>query len=276
MIITLSNLECSPPFPRFGGKGSAANWYRAQLPPHLTYVEPFCGSAALLFAKPRSTVEVINDLDGDIYNFFCVLRDPIRSLTLADLVQKTPYSREEFERCRELRFMAVDPVEKARIFFVLCRQSFGSLVGQTWAYGRKSMKSFHSSLADFEPLCRRLQQVQVENRPAVDVIQQFDTPRTMFFVDPPYPHSTRVRVNGYDHEMKDQDHMDLLGQLLKVEGKVMLCGYPCPLYDTTLSHWRRVERPYKCSTGGIEDGNAQRPLKIEVIWMNYSAPTTGN
>jgi len=87
MIIKLSNNVLPPPFSRYGGKGATVNWYRNLLPPNHTYVEPFCGSAALLFAKSRSKVEVINDLDRDIYNFFVVLRDPAQSAALTELLQ---------------------------------------------------------------------------------------------------------------------------------------------------------------------------------------------
>jgi hypothetical protein len=89
MIIKLNNERNSPPFPRYGGKATTAAWYRNLIPRHHTFVEAFCGSAALLFSKVRSKVEVLNDRDDYVCNFFTVLRDPTQSLVLTEkLAQK--------------------------------------------------------------------------------------------------------------------------------------------------------------------------------------------
>lgn len=270
MLITLHNEQMAPPFSYFGGKGNQAQRYLGHLPPHHTYVEPCCGSAALLFGKPRSKVEVINDLDGDICNLFEVLRDPQRAEILADLVQKTPYSRSEYERCRNLLVETTDPVERARLYFVLIRQSFGSMIGQSWAYGRTSMKSFHGALAMFEPVCQRLQQVQIENLPALTVIEKYDSIRTCFFIDPPYLPEVRVRKQGYSHEMTTEQHVELLDRLKRVKGKVLLCGYPSDLYDQTLEGWRKAEKPVAVCTGDVQ--RSERPRRTEVLWMNFPDP----
>lgn len=269
MIIKLNNDQSAPPFSRYGGKGSAAKWYLSYLPPHHTYVEPYCGSAALLFAKSRSKVEAINDLDSDIVNFFCVLRDRAQCATLFKLLKLTPYSREEFDRCKLDWENIVDPIERARNFYVRSRQSFGSVVGESWAYGKVSMKSFHNSLALFEPLCRRLEQVQIDHLPALDVINRYDSARTCFFADPPYLPETRVRQKGYQHEMTIDDHRLLLDQLKTVKGKVLLCGYPSTLYDDVLSGWRTAERVVAVATGAVD---GCQPRRTEKIWMNFEDP----
>jgi DNA adenine methylase len=274
MRLKLFNEQMPPPFPRLGGKGATAGWYRDLLPPHRTYVEAYCGSAALLFSKPRSKVEVINDLDSDLFNFFLTVRDPEKCAALADAVEKTPYSRNEFARCKELEATVTEPVERARIFFVLSRQAFGSVTGITWAYGRSSMKSFHQAISLFEPVCQRLQRVQIENLPALTVIDKYDTFRTVFFIDPPYLPSTRIRQTGYRYEMDEEDHRELLARLTTIKGKVMLCGYPSELYDEMLPGWRKVERAERCRTGGLRDGQAERPDRIEAVWMNYRDPGT--
>ena len=84
-----------PPIAYYGGKSRLAAWIAGMLPPHRVYVEPFAGSAAVLFAKPRSTHEILNDVDGHIVHFFRVLRDRREELEEACLL--TPYAREEFE-----------------------------------------------------------------------------------------------------------------------------------------------------------------------------------
>ncbi len=269
MMLKLHNDESSPPFSRFGGKGSSVKWYRSFLPPHHTYVEPFCGSAALLFGKPRSKVEVINDLDADIYNLFVVLRDPKKCAALTELLRKTLYSRQEFDECKRNWDVVTDEVERARIFCVLSRQSFGSVVGESWAYGLVSVKAFHSNLSMFEPFCRRLEQVQIEHLPAFDVISRYDSARSCLFIDPPYLPETRVRQKGYHHEMTVEDHRGLLDQLKTVKGKVMLCGYPSKLYDETLSGWRTAEREVALATGAVDEARHRR---IEKLWMNFDDP----
>jgi DNA adenine methylase len=162
-----------------------------------------------------------------------------------------------------------DPVERARVFYVLTRQSFGSLVGESWAYGLVSMKSFHNSLSMFDPICRRLEQVQIENRPALDVIDCYDSARTCFFVDPPYLPETRVRLSGYHHEMTADEHSELLRLLKTVRGKVVLCGYPSEVYDDELHGWRSVERNVAVATGTVDQ---VRPRRIEKVWMNFDDP----
>ena len=271
MATYLYNDECLAPFSRYGGKGATAKWYRSLLPPHRTYVEPYCGSAALLFSKERSKVEVINDRESDIVNFFTVLRE--QSTELERLINHTPISREEFERYEQLDRTSLPPMERARIFYVRIQQSFASL-GDSWAYGRKSVKSFHSSLQRFGAITERLQQVQIEHLDGVAVIKKYDSPHTLFFVDPPYEHEGRVRRKGYHHEMDQKAHEELLETLLTVRGKVLLCGYPNGLYESRLNieGWRRIERNDKCKTGGLTNGEANRPNKVEVVWMNYSDP----
>lgn len=269
MAVYLYNDECSAPFARYGGKAATATWYRRLLPPHRTYVEPYCGSAALLFSKERSKVEVINDLDSEIINFFTVLRE--QSTALEELIAKTPMSREEFSKYEQMDRTELPPLEKARVFYVLIRQSFASL-SESFAYGRKSVKSFHSSLEKFGAITQRLQQVQIEHLEGVEVIKKYDTPNTVFFVDPPYEHEGRVRRKGYNHEMDRNAHEKLLDLLLQVKGKVLLCGYPNELYDSRLKGWRRVERNYRCVTGGLTNGEADRPSKVEVAWLNYADP----
>lgn len=269
LILKVSNDQLAAPFPRYGGKGRSAPWYLGLLPPHHTYVEPYGGSGAILLAKPPSPVEVLNDLDGDIWNFFCVLRDPALSEQLVAVLEKTPNSRREFQVCQERQAETTDAVERARIFFVLTRQAFGSITGETWAYGRSHAKSFHGPLAQFEPLCRRLQRVQLENLPAVELIARYDSLRTLFVLDPPYLLETRVRQRGYRHEMSEPDHVALLDVLQRVKGKVLLCGYDSQLYNDHLRAWRRVERSELCRTGAI---SAPRPQRTEIVWMNYEDP----
>jgi DNA adenine methylase len=106
----------------------------------------------------------------------------------------------------------------------------------------------------------RLRRVTIENAPALDVIQGHDSPGTLFYVDPPYPHSTR-RANRYEHEMTEADHRALADVLHTAEGMVVLSGYRNPLYETLFGAWKRLE---KATT---TQGNGRA---TECLWLSPS------
>src|SRR5271168_1781847 len=114
----------------FGSKTKLAPQIVRHFPPHLTYVEPFGGSAAVLFAKEPAKVEVYNDIDGELVNFFRVLRHPQLCGKLRVVAENTLYARSEFELAKQ---KCADPVEAARRFLVRHRMSFGGN-GENWCY----------------------------------------------------------------------------------------------------------------------------------------------
>lgn len=241
-------------------------------PPHQTYVEPFGGAAGVLLQKPRAYAEIYNDLDGDVSNFFRVLRNPLQRAMLIEAVTLTPYSRAEFEQSWE---PAEDPIERARRLAIRAQMGFGSAgatKGQTgfridsrreygtaqqlWAY-------YPDQLAD---VGQRLAGVLIENAPAIDVMRQHDSAQTLHFVDPPYLHETRVRGAQYGryyrHEMSDEDHQALLTVLLDLDGFVVLSGYPSDLYDQALAGWEQH------STGSRISAGRGGAVRMECVWLN--------
>uniref|UniRef100_UPI00366F3834 DNA adenine methylase n=1 Tax=Bacillus cereus TaxID=1396 RepID=UPI00366F3834 len=183
-----------PPFPYYGAKARIAQWIVGLMPrDHRVYVEPFAGSAAVLFARQRPAAhEVLNDLDGNVTTFFRVLRDReselIRALTL------TPYSRQEY-RAAALTGQDLDDVERARRFFVRTSQSFnaaGAANGKraSWSNGMRRGSSQALTVADLVDrlfaAAERLRRVVIENRPAVEIIHAYDAPDTVLYCDPPY------------------------------------------------------------------------------------------
>src|SRR3954468_785325 len=121
------------PFAWYGGKSRLAPAIVKLLPAHRTYVEAFGGAAAVLCAKPRAVLEVYNDIDGGLVTFFRVLRD--RPDELARALRETPYSREEFARCWATWASIEDDLERARRWYVRCRQAFaGSAATVGWGY----------------------------------------------------------------------------------------------------------------------------------------------
>lgn len=254
-----------------GGKFRLAPWIIDHFPAHRVYTEPFGGAGSVLLRKPRAElVEVYNDLDGEIVSLFKVLRDPVRSRQLAIALQFTPFAREEFQ----LGYVPCDDaVEQARR--TICRAFMG--FGSDTASGAKSgfrangnrqtnhpardWANYPAAVATF---CQRLQGVVIENRDAIELMLQHDSPQTLHYCDPPYVHATRsshaVRTgNGYRHELNDQDHRALAGALSEMQGMVIVSGYHSPLYDELYAGWPRSER------ATLADGALKR---TEVLWLN--------
>lgn len=262
----------APPLPEiaafnwFGSKSRAARRLLAMFPEHTHYCEPYAGAATVLMAKPRRFMEAICDLDGEVVNFFTVLRDhPSDILRALDL---TPYSRDEFLLAFD---PTCDPLERARRFAVRCQQGAHSKSGSqksgTWRSMLKSRPySFARDWAVYpdrlQPIVERLQGVAIDNRPALDVLRRYDSERTLFYVDPPYMHETRISTAAYSHEMSVSDHLEMLIALLQVQGMVVLSGYASDTYDDALRRWTRHE------FGVVSTHGKQR---TEVVWLNQAA-----
>ncbi|AMG45508.1 DNA methyltransferase [Achromobacter xylosoxidans] len=255
-----------------GGKWRLAPWIIQHLPPHRCYVEPFGGAAGVLLQKARAYAEVYNDLDGDIVNLFRVLRDPEGSSRLIALISLTPYARDEFDGAYEPH---PDPVERARRTIIRASMGFGSAGATKGTTGfridtRRRYGTAQQLWAEYPdtlgPVIRRLAGVMIENRPALEVIKQHDAPDTLFFVDPPYIHETRYAGakygRYYEHEMSDQDHQELLGQLHAVRGMVALSGYPSALYQDALSDWATTTTTARISAA------RGTGVRTECLWLN--------
>lgn len=253
-----------------GGKFRLAPWIMQFFPPHGCYVEPFGGAAGVLLQKPRVYAEVYNDLDGEVVNFFRVLRDPGLRADLIEACRLTPYAREEFDGAY---LPTDDPLERARRVCIRAAMGFGSAGATKASTGfrtdtrRKYGTAQHNWAAYPEALASigaRFAGVLIENRPAIEVMQAHDGPDTLMFVDPPYVHGTRHMRNkgGYRHEMTDDDHYQLLETLKAVDGMVVLCGYATVLYDDALRDWRRHSIEARIS------GGRGTSLRTEVVWIN--------
>lgn len=255
-----------------GAKFRLASWVMQFFPPHRCYVEPFGGAAGVLLQKPRAYAEVYNDLDGDIVNFFSVLRDDALRPRLIEACAMTPYARDEFDLAWE---PTDDLVERARRLAIRAQMGFGSAGATKGKTGfridtRRRYGTAQQLWAEYpeaiEAAGRRLTGVMIENRPALEVIQQHDAADALFFVDPPYLHSTRVLAAGktgyYRHEMTDQQHEELIDCLLELEGCVVLTGYDSALYAERLRGWMKHSTSARISAGR---GTA---LRTENAWLN--------
>ena len=264
------------PIAWYGGKAYYAEWLIERFPEHRVYVEPFGGAANVLLRKPRSEVEVYNDVDDRVVNLFRVIRDPEQFERLRMLLDLTPYARGEFADLLELP-PTDDPVEKARRFFAICRQARGGMgmskLSKTcWAYSRRTRREmaepvskYLSAIDGLEDVAARLRTVMIESRAAIELIPRYDGEDSFFYLDPPYMPETRHgnKAATYAHEMTVDDHASLLDALLQIKGKAMLSGYAASLYDDKLKAWRREELKTKAHMANSGED------RTEVIWFNY-------
>lgn len=242
-----------------------APWILEHLPAHRIYVEPYAGGASVLLRKPRVHAEIYNDLDGEITNLFRVLRSTTEGRELVRQVRYTPFARREYEQAFQ---PAGDSIEQARRTLIKAAMGFGSnSIHKRTGFRSGFTRNGQVPAGDWsrlppalEQIIERLRGVIIEERPAAHVIQQYDTPQTLHYVDPPYPHSTRGDDSRYRCEMTDDEHRELGGVLRSVRGMVVISGYACDLYDVELyPDWRRIER----STHA--DGGRDR---TEVLWLS--------
>lgn len=254
-----------------GAKHVLAPWVIGHFPWHRCYVEPFGGSAAVLMAKDRSHAEVYNDIDDEVVNVFRILRDPYLAGKLTQLLELTPFSRTEFKASYE---ETGDPIEQARRTLLRAMAGFGSASvckahktgfrSNSTRSGTTPAHDWRNYPARIPEFVDRLRGVVIENKDAIEVMQQHDGGSTLHYVDPPYAWSTRRAGSGtwsdsYRHEMTDPQHLELLRSLKKLTGMVVLSGYRCEMYDESLGDWTRFDR------AAHADGARDR---VESLWLN--------
>lgn len=256
----------------YGGKFNHLNWLLPLLPKCHHYCEPFGGSAAVLLNREPSPVETYNDIDGELVNFFRVLRDHTDELVKA--IALTPFSREEFYRAIHTNGEPLSDVERARRFFIRARQARTGLA-QTASLGRWAnckntsragmagvVSRWLGSIDDLPHITLRLLRVQIENRPALDVIKLYDGPDTLFYCDPPYVHTSRGDTRAYSYEMDEEGHRELADIVRRCKGKVAVSGYQCELMHELYKDWR-------CYQAFPKNCHSVKELRTEALWMNY-------
>lgn len=256
-----------------GSKWAIAQWIVSHFPEgyeKMVYLEPFAGSAAVFFTKNPGAVETINDLDGDIVNLFQVLRE--QPGALSRVIELTPFSREEYDRAFE---PCVEPLEKARRFMVKTNQAIGAKRdGKCGWHDHKSEKVggtacyWHGIPGALGIAAERLRGsatnlVQIEHMDALRLMERYDKPEVLMYLDPPYVMGTRRSGRLYRHEMDDATHKRMLEIAVNSQAKIILSGYTCELYDNALKGWRKDSVRAAITSGEKAE---------ECIWMNYEPP----
>ena len=256
----------------YGGKFSHLDFLVPLIPTDAKhFCDVFGGSAAVLMNVGPYPVETYNDIDSELVNFFRTLRDQGSDLIKA--IGLTPFSREELAlACTPATNLS--DFERARRFFVRARQTRTGLA-QTSSQGRwahcvltsragmsGAVSRWLGSVEGLSEITQRLLRVQIENAPAIDVIRRYDTSDTVFYLDPPYVHSSRGDTSAYAYEMTDDDHIELAYVLHSLRGRAILSGYRTELYDNLYSDWQRVDAAER-------NCHSVRQPRQESAWLNF-------
>lgn len=250
-----------PAFRYFGGKWVLAAWIISHFPKHINYVELCGGAGSVLIQKERSPIETFNDLDGEIVNFFLVLRT--KRDELIEQIRFTPWARAEYRLSYE---PAAQPLERARRFYM--RHQMAISASHRYSSGMRMVKrldsgipaKYHANIDHLYQIAERFMGVQVEQLTALKCIEKYETPETLFYFDPPYVLEKRSSSKEYAFEVDTAFHVEAAGLLRESEGYIVVSGYACQLYTDLYEAygWQRVE--IEAQTNGEK--------RIESLWLN--------
>lgn len=258
----------------YGGKFSHLDWLLPLLPKCHHYCEPFSGSAAVLLNRQPSPVETYNDIDGEVVNFFRVLRDCHEELIR--VIALTPFSREEYYCAIYGITDGISEIERARRFYIRARQTRTGLAQTAslgrWANCKNTSRAGMSGVISrwlggveaLDDIAQRLIRVQIENRPANEVIKLYDSSSTLFYCDPPYLHATRGDTQAYSFEMSEDQHREFADTVNQCEGKVAVSGYDHPLMDELFPTGRWFK-----TLSNDRTIHSTKEMRQEVLWTNF-------
>jgi DNA adenine methylase len=258
-------MKLKTPITYYGGKQTMLKYLLDLIPQHRLYCEPFFGGGALFFAKPKAEVEVINDVNGEVINFFKVLKTKFSELQKE--VQSTLHSRELYKKALEIyrHPKKHSDVQRAWALWTTTNQGFAGMIG-SWGFGKTNSKekAVAQKRDDFiNAYEHRLRTVQVENNDALKVIARCNEKDAFLYCDPPYIGSDQGHYSGYT----EAQYRALLNVLAKYKGKFLLSSYPSKILNQYI-------RKYGWKTKKVEKYVAVTKLtdkkKTEVLVFNYN------
>ena len=258
------------PITYYGGKQKMIPHILPLIPAHDLYCEPFCGGAAIFFAKPQSDIEVINDTNRELINFYWVVQQDFPSLE--KLVRSTLHSRSLFNDAKVVyqNPHMFESVKRAWAVWVMSVMGFSGILDGVFGYDKTknvTTKKISKRRETFtEDFSIRLQNVQIECTDALRIIRSRDTKHSFFYCDPPYYNSDCAHYDGYSLE----DFENLLKALSAIDGKFLLSSYPSDILKTYTKrfgwHTKKIEQ--KTSVGNVHGKGSKS--KTEVLTANYS------
>jgi DNA adenine methylase len=242
-----------------GGKRRIAKDIVSLIPAHTTYVEPFSGGAQVFFHKPRSKIEVLNDLDHEVVNFLRICQR--HSEELSRLLRLQPASRQIFMWHHNQAPALLTDIERAARFFYLQKNAWG---------GHRVRQNFHYCITkppNYRPntvakalsaTAERLAGVQIEHLPYQEILSRYDRPTTFFYCDPPY-----VGVELYQHNFSDQQFVELATLLASLKSRFLLSINDCPKAREWFAPFHRREIAFTYTA-------VRRPRSFpELLFANY-------
>jgi DNA adenine methylase len=226
----------------FGGKSKVANEIINRMPDHKVYVEPFGGAAHVIAQKPEAKTDVYNDIDGDLVNFLLVARADTEKFIVA--AESLPYSRQLYERWKREGLEGLNDFDRAIRFFYLNRSgiSGGNNPDKARTGWRHSTTASQNPAKGYSNACqlikmfsKRIQNVMIEHDDFKKIIEKYDSPDTLFYIDPPYIGREKYYAGGFT----DQDHRELAFLLNRIQGKAIVSYYYEPILDELYSSWRQ-------------------------------------
>lgn len=264
-----------------GGKFRIADWIVSHFPAHQLYVEPFGGAASVLLRKTPCQTEIYNDIDDRLFRVFNTIRSHPKEL--AEALALTLYSKKDLHLCyKDAGNAKIDEVEFARRFIVMGHLAISSTsMNEMTGFRSHINSSIRSAPTGTGDYCSqantfsklpatvfvvrdRLSRTIIENTDYRSLIKRFNRPGVLWYFDPPYMTAVRGKSSnkrGYRHTFNDQDHIDLLGEIMKLKGYVVISGYDTELYNDSLIGWNQVTKQTLADS---------RTSRTECLWMNYS------
>lgn len=278
------------PIKILGGKGNFRKKILVLMPKHTHYVEVFGGGASVLLGKRpvENGVEVYNDINEDLYNFFKILRDNFDELYR--LIKLTPYSRVDFNKARE-KWKNCDyknDIDRAYMFYILgrmcfggisCKTSWGSSISTTCRNISAPVSAYISNIEMLPEIYNRLITVQIDCADFRNLIKRYNEKDTLLYLDPPYLSDKRQVDTKYKYEMSFQDHENLLDICLNYSEMIMLSGYNNDLYNNRLKKFIKYEFTTSCyqvAKTRITNKKGKNIInknhkRIECLWLNQKA-----
>jgi DNA adenine methylase len=257
-----------PPLTYYGGKQKLSQLILSLIPKHNLYCEPFFGGGAVFFAKPSSNIEVINDSNGDLINFYRVVKNNYKQLEKE--IIPTLHSRELHQAAKTVLGYPelFTDIKRAWAIWVLANEGYASRLDSSWGYDRKrntSAKRLHYKRESFaKQYAERLEKTEIECNDVLKVIESRDDKDSFFYCDPPYFNAGMGHYKNYS----EQDFENLLKLLSTIKGKFLLSSYPSPLLSKYIKkynwHTKQIEMPLAV-TARYKTGKT----KTEVLTANY-------
>ena len=258
------------PITYYGGKQVLVKHLLALVPPHKLYCEPFFGGGALFFAKPKSEVEVINDIDQEVINFYAVVKKDFKALQKE--VRATLHSRTLYNQARVIyeNPKKHSAVQRAWAFWTLANQGFASML-TSWGFGRENSKEVALSKkrdSFTRAYAERFKMVQIESNDALKVIDRCDSKDSFFYVDPPYINSDQGHYEGYT----EKEYTKLLEKLSNIKGRFLLSSYPSTVLNKFIKKFKWRVQKVEMSVAVTKHTDKQ---KTEMMVFNYDSKITG-